>query len=86
MRIDVLGVGFDNMTMDQAVAEGVRLFHSYVIKAHAQYIDSHVYFSFFGYHSSILCSIAQFTKLVHAESRYMSIAAAVPAASGDWFP
>ena len=25
MRIDVLGVGFDNMTMDQAVAEGVRL-------------------------------------------------------------
>ena len=25
MRIDVLGVGFDNITMDQAVAEGVRL-------------------------------------------------------------
>lgn len=25
MRIDVLGVGFDNVTMDQAVAEGVRL-------------------------------------------------------------
>lgn len=25
MRINVLGVGFDNMTMDQAVAEGVRL-------------------------------------------------------------
>lgn len=25
MRIDVLGVGFDNYTMDQAVAEGVRL-------------------------------------------------------------
>lgn len=25
MRVDVLGVGFDNMTMDQAVAEGVRL-------------------------------------------------------------
>lgn len=25
MRIDVLGVGFDNMTVDQAVAEGVRL-------------------------------------------------------------
>ena len=25
MRIDVLGVGFDNMTMEQAVAEGVRL-------------------------------------------------------------
>lgn len=25
MRIDVLGVGFDNMTMEQAVSEGVRL-------------------------------------------------------------
>ena len=25
MRIDVLGVGFDNCTMDQAVAEGIRL-------------------------------------------------------------
>lgn len=25
MRVDVLGVGFDNITMDQAVAEGVRL-------------------------------------------------------------
>ena len=25
MRIHVLGVGFDNMTMEQAVAEGVRL-------------------------------------------------------------
>ncbi|MDE7262956.1 MAG: WecB/TagA/CpsF family glycosyltransferase, partial [Oscillospiraceae bacterium] len=25
MRINVLGVGFDNITMDQAVAEGVRL-------------------------------------------------------------
>lgn len=25
MRVSVLGVGFDNMTMDQAVAEGVRL-------------------------------------------------------------
>ena len=25
MRIDVLGVGFDNMTMDQAVSEGIRL-------------------------------------------------------------
>ena len=25
MRIDVLGVGFDNITMDQAVAEGLRL-------------------------------------------------------------
>ncbi len=28
MRINVLGVGFDNMTMDQAVAEGMRLLHS----------------------------------------------------------
>ena len=25
MRVEVLGVGFDNMTMDQAVAEGIRL-------------------------------------------------------------
>lgn len=25
MRVDILGVGFDNITMDQAVAEGVRL-------------------------------------------------------------
>lgn len=25
MRVEILGVGFDNMTMDQAVAEGVRL-------------------------------------------------------------
>ena len=25
MRIDVLGVGFDNITVEQAVAEGVRL-------------------------------------------------------------
>ena len=28
MRIDVLGVGFDNMTMEQAVAEGVRLLNT----------------------------------------------------------
>ena len=28
MRINVLGVGFDNMTMDQAVSEGVRLMSS----------------------------------------------------------
>ena len=25
MRINLLGVGFDNITMDQAVAEGIRL-------------------------------------------------------------
>ena len=25
MRVDILGVGFDNVTMDQAVAEGLRL-------------------------------------------------------------
>lgn len=28
MRIDVLGVGFDNMTVEQAVAEGVRLLNT----------------------------------------------------------
>ncbi len=28
MRVDILGVGFDNITMDQAVAEGVRLMHT----------------------------------------------------------
>ena len=28
MRIHVLGVGFDNMTMEQAVAEGVRLMNT----------------------------------------------------------
>ena len=27
MRIDVLGVGFDNMTMEEAVARGVELIH-----------------------------------------------------------
>ena len=81
-RYNVMGA----VRVHQAHTLGYRLLHGYIIKAHAQYIDSHVYFSFFGYQSSILCSIAQFTKLVHAESRYMSIAAAVPAASGDWFP
>ena len=25
MRVNILGVGFDNVTMEQAVAEGVRL-------------------------------------------------------------
>lgn len=28
MRVDILGVGFDNITMDQAVAEGVRLMNT----------------------------------------------------------
>lgn len=28
MRVDILGVGFDNVTMEQAVAEGVRLLHT----------------------------------------------------------
>lgn len=28
MRIEILGVGFDNVTLDQAVAEAVRLMHS----------------------------------------------------------
>ena len=28
MRIEILGVGFDNITMEQAVAEGVRLINT----------------------------------------------------------
>ena len=28
MRVEILGVGFDNMTMEQAVAKGVRLMES----------------------------------------------------------
>lgn len=43
MRIDVLGVGFDNMTMDEAVAEGVRLLHSegahYVVTPNPEIVE-----------------------------------------------
>jgi N-acetylglucosaminyldiphosphoundecaprenol N-acetyl-beta-D-mannosaminyltransferase len=43
MRIDVLGVGFDNVTMDEAVAEGVRLLHSegahYVVTPNPEIVE-----------------------------------------------
>lgn len=43
MRIDVLGVGFDNMTMEEAVAEGVRLLHSegahYVVTPNPEIVE-----------------------------------------------
>lgn len=44
MRIDVLGVGFDNMTMDQAVAEGVRLMNTegahYVVTPNPEIVET----------------------------------------------
>lgn len=43
MRIDVLGVEFDNMTMDEAVEEGVRLLHSesahYVVTPNPEIVE-----------------------------------------------
>lgn len=43
MRIDVLGVGFDNLTMDEAVAEGVRLLNSegahYVVTPNPEIVE-----------------------------------------------
>ena len=43
MRINVLGVGFDNMTMDQAVAEGIRLSHTngahYVVTPNPEIVE-----------------------------------------------
>ena len=43
MRIDVLGVGFDNMTMEQAVAEGVRLLNTpgahYVVTPNPEIVE-----------------------------------------------
>ncbi len=44
MRVDVLGVGFDNVTMDQAVAEGVRLIHTegahYVVTPNPEIVEA----------------------------------------------
>ena len=44
MRIDVLGVGFDNITMDQAVAEGVRLMYTagahYVVTPNPEIVET----------------------------------------------
>lgn len=43
MRINVLGVGFDNMTVEQAVAEGVRLMHTegahYVVTPNPEIVE-----------------------------------------------
>lgn len=43
MRIDVLGVGFDNVTMDQAVSEGVRLMNTegahYVVTPNPEIVE-----------------------------------------------
>ncbi len=44
MRINVLGVGFDNMTMDQAVAEGMRLINTegahYVVTPNPEIVET----------------------------------------------
>ena len=44
MRVDVLGVGFDNITMDQAVAEGVRLMDTagahYVVTPNPEIVET----------------------------------------------
>lgn len=44
MRIDILGVGFDNVTMDQAVAEGVRLINEdgahYVVTPNPEIVET----------------------------------------------
>lgn len=44
MRIDVLGVGFDNMTVEQAVAEGVRLMDTagahYVVTPNPEIVET----------------------------------------------
>lgn len=44
MRVDVLGVGFDNVTMDQAVAEGVRLMNTegahYVVTPNPEIVET----------------------------------------------
>lgn len=44
MRIDVLGVGFDNVTMDQAVAEGLRLMNEdgahYVVTPNPEIVET----------------------------------------------
>ena len=44
MRVEVLGVGFDNITMDQAVAEGLRLMNSegahYVVTPNPEIVET----------------------------------------------
>ena len=44
MRIDVLGVGFDNLTVDQAVEEGMRLLHTpgahYVVTPNPEIVET----------------------------------------------
>lgn len=44
MRVEVLGVGFDNITMDQAVAEGVRLMNTegahYVVTPNPEIVET----------------------------------------------
>lgn len=44
MRVDVLGVGFDNVTMDQAVAEGIRLLNTegahYVVTPNPEIVET----------------------------------------------
>ena len=43
MRIDVLGVGFDNVTMEEAVARGVELIHQegshYVVTPNPEIVE-----------------------------------------------
>ena len=43
MRINILGVGFDNVTLDQAVAEGMRLMHTvgahYVVTPNPEIVE-----------------------------------------------
>ena len=44
MRVDVLGVGFDNLTLDQAVEEGLRLMHTpgahYVVTPNPEIVEA----------------------------------------------
>ena len=43
MRVDILGVGFDNMTMDEALAEGMRLMEAdgahYVVTPNPEIVE-----------------------------------------------
>ena len=43
MRVNVLGVGFDNITMEQAVAEGMRLMETegmhYVVTPNPEIVE-----------------------------------------------
>ena len=44
MRVDVLGVGFDSLTLDQAVEEGMRLLHTpgahYVVTPNPEIVET----------------------------------------------